>query len=143
MAGFHTWRTVGRYVRKGEKGIAILAPIVRRRRDDDDDESRAIVGFRTAYVFDVAQTDGAPLPEVADVTGDPGDHTVALKAAVGANTRAFDGKSPRPFSGRSVLRLRHLAFHHLLTGSLVPRLPPASRFSLFIASRWMSGPRSR
>src|SRR5688572_1231548 len=43
VAGFHTWRTVGRYVRNGEKGIAILAPIVRRRRDDDDDKSRVIV----------------------------------------------------------------------------------------------------
>ena len=28
VAGFHTWRTLGRFVRKGEKGIAILAPIV-------------------------------------------------------------------------------------------------------------------
>src|SRR5688572_30193228 len=34
VAGFHTWRGVGRFVRKGEKGIAILAPIVRRRRED-------------------------------------------------------------------------------------------------------------
>jgi hypothetical protein len=34
VAGFHTWRSVGRFVRKGEKGIAILAPIVRRRREE-------------------------------------------------------------------------------------------------------------
>jgi len=27
VAGFHTWRTLGRFVRKGEKGIAILAPV--------------------------------------------------------------------------------------------------------------------
>src|SRR5712692_9629878 len=31
VAGFHTWRTMGRFVRKGEKGIAILAPTVGRR----------------------------------------------------------------------------------------------------------------
>jgi hypothetical protein len=43
VAGFHTWRTLGRYIRKGEKGIAILAPIVARRRDDtEEDESRAV-----------------------------------------------------------------------------------------------------
>src|SRR5213594_3109448 len=36
VAGFHTWRTLGRFVRKGEKGIAILAPIVARRRDDTE-----------------------------------------------------------------------------------------------------------
>jgi hypothetical protein len=27
VAGFHAWRPLGRFVRKGEKGIAILAPI--------------------------------------------------------------------------------------------------------------------
>ena len=84
VAGFHTWRTVGRFVRKGEKGIAILAPIVRRRRDETaDEESRVIVGFRTAYVF-VAQTDGAPLPEVAEI-GDPVEHTASLKRAIEAS----------------------------------------------------------
>ena len=41
VAGFHAWRTLGRFVRKGEKGIAILAPIVSRRREEtDDDESQ-------------------------------------------------------------------------------------------------------
>src|SRR6476661_7547916 len=54
VAGFHTWRTLGRFVRKGEKGIAILAPLLRRRdREPDDDQSRVVVGFRAAYVFDV------------------------------------------------------------------------------------------
>ena len=35
VAGFHAWRSLNRFVRKGEKGIVILAPIVRRRADDD------------------------------------------------------------------------------------------------------------
>jgi hypothetical protein len=35
VAGFQTWRSIGRFVRRGEKGIAILAPIVTRRREDD------------------------------------------------------------------------------------------------------------
>jgi hypothetical protein len=53
VAGFHTWRSLGRFVRKGEKGIAILAPIVARRREDaEEQERRTVVGFRTAYVFD-------------------------------------------------------------------------------------------
>ncbi|MCW2599461.1 MAG: serine/arginine repetitive matrix protein 2 [Frankiales bacterium] len=30
VAGFHTWRQLGRQVRKGEKGIAILAPVLGR-----------------------------------------------------------------------------------------------------------------
>jgi len=86
VAGFHTWRSVGRFVCKGEKGIAILAPIVRSRREEtQEDESRVVVGFRTAYVFDVEQTDGAPLPQTADVAGDPGEHTAALKRAIAAH----------------------------------------------------------
>ena len=52
VAGFQTWRTMGRFVRKGEKGIAILAPIVGRRRDAGDDDAKAVLGFRAAYVFD-------------------------------------------------------------------------------------------
>ena len=53
VAGFHTWRTLGRFVRKGEKGIAILAPIASRRRaDTTDDDSRHVVGFRAAHVFE-------------------------------------------------------------------------------------------
>src|SRR5476649_2588225 len=34
VAGFQTWRTMGRFVRRGEKGIAILAPIVGRRETE-------------------------------------------------------------------------------------------------------------
>ena len=46
VAGFHTWRTIGRFVRKGEKGIAILAPIIRRRGTDIAvDDERTVVGF--------------------------------------------------------------------------------------------------
>jgi hypothetical protein len=53
VAGFQTWRTMGRFVRKGEKGIAILAPIVRRREAEAaTDEARAVLGFRATYVFD-------------------------------------------------------------------------------------------
>ena len=53
VAGYQTWRTLGRFVRKGEKGIAILAPIVgRRTADADEDDSKRVLGFRAAYVFD-------------------------------------------------------------------------------------------
>jgi hypothetical protein len=71
VAGYHTWREVGRQVRKGETGIAILAPVTRRRDPEVDDaptdpasESRVLRGFRVTHVFDVSQTDGEPLPEV-------------------------------------------------------------------------------
>lgn len=62
IAGYNRWQDLGRQVRKGEKSIAILAPIVRKRVDDAGEETKAVVGFRGASVFDVAQTDGEPLP---------------------------------------------------------------------------------
>src|SRR3989304_4562705 len=36
VAGFYRWRELGRFVKKGEKGIMILAPIVRRRKAKED-----------------------------------------------------------------------------------------------------------
>jgi len=60
VAGFQTWRSLKRHVRKGEKGIAILAPILGRRdREGDVDQTRVVVGFRAAYVFDVLSRDSA------------------------------------------------------------------------------------
>jgi len=83
VAGFQAWRTLGRFVRKGEKGIAILAPIVGRKHEDAvDEQSRAVLGFRAAYVFDVAQTDGDPLPAPAEASGDPGLAFDVLAAAI-------------------------------------------------------------
>jgi hypothetical protein len=55
VAGFQTWRTLGRFVRKGEKGIAVLAPIVTRRHSEDvDEDGKSVVGFRAVHVFDHA-----------------------------------------------------------------------------------------
>ena len=79
VAGFGAWLRFGRHVRKGEKGIVILAPILSRRGaekgEEPQDETLAVssrlVGFRSAYVFDIAQTDGQDLPEFATVLGDP------------------------------------------------------------------------
>lgn len=36
VAGFHAWRQLGRNVKKGERGIRILAPIISKRRKNDD-----------------------------------------------------------------------------------------------------------
>jgi len=66
-ATFQTWREHGRFVRKGEKGMCILAPIVKKVAEDDaDDEAKELrlVGFRLVTVFGVDQTDGDALPEV-------------------------------------------------------------------------------
>lgn len=62
VAGYNAWiKTFKRFVKKGEKGIPILAPLI--KKDKVTGES-SCYGFRTVYVFDVAQTDGEPLPEI-------------------------------------------------------------------------------
>jgi hypothetical protein len=82
FAGFWKWKELGRSVKKDEKGIRILAPIIGVRRKKDDEANKDItkqntavsVGFRSAYVFDVSQTEGRELPEHSSVTGDVGEN---------------------------------------------------------------------
>ncbi len=66
VAGFHTWLKLKRHVQKGEKGIAILAPLIKQVTADDGQTLRRLVNFRVVYVFDVSQTDGEPLPAQPD-----------------------------------------------------------------------------
>jgi antirestriction protein ArdC len=108
VAGFQTWRTLGRFVRRGEKGIAILAPIVGRRHDEssEDAELRQVLGFRAVYVFDVSQTDGEPLPESSHASGDPGVHRKTIVEAIRARgivvefADDLDGAQGRSYGGR-------------------------------------------
>src|SRR3954467_5004513 len=67
VAGFNNWLRFGRYVRKGEKGIAILAPMFfkdKRQSGDGADAQVQRIWFKVVYVFDISQTDGTPLPEL-------------------------------------------------------------------------------
>jgi DNA primase len=66
--GFRAWQGHKRWVRKGEKGIRIWAPVttktVSEEGTDDSESVRSIAGFRLATVFDIRQTDGHnPMPE--------------------------------------------------------------------------------
>ena len=82
VAGFRTWNQLGRFVKKGEKGIMILAPIVRRRTDVEEkgeEPSRTIAGFRAAYIFDISQTDGKELPHIGVVEGEPREYSDRLR----------------------------------------------------------------
>ena len=85
VAGIRTWNLLGRFVRRGEKGILILAPMVGGENQQSDavateiatdnaaDERKReaqLYGFRAVYVFDVSQTEGKELPSLTDVEGD-------------------------------------------------------------------------
>lgn len=90
VAGFWTWKNLGRSVKAGQKGIRILAPIVGVRRKKEEEaqkditkqNTRVLLGFRNAYVFDVSQTDGVDLPEMREISGDPGENLERLTAFV-------------------------------------------------------------
>ncbi|MGA8504476.1 MAG: DUF1738 domain-containing protein, partial [Candidatus Sulfotelmatobacter sp.] len=61
VAGLRTWNSLGRFVKRGERGIFILAPMIGKKRKEEeatpdadsksDGESR-LYGFRAVYVFD-------------------------------------------------------------------------------------------
>lgn len=86
VAGFKAWqKNFDRHVKKGEKGIRILAPApykIKEERDKIDPVTQELLldkdgnpqkeeveitipAFRAVSVFDVAQTDGKPIPEPA------------------------------------------------------------------------------
>jgi hypothetical protein len=61
VAGLRTWNSLGRFVRRGEKGIFILAPMVGNKRNKEEsaeqstdakETQRTLYGFRGVYVFD-------------------------------------------------------------------------------------------
>jgi len=66
VAGFNDWLKRKRYVKKGEKGIPILAPCQVKIKDDDDNVIGQELRFKTVYVFDISQTDGEPLPDAPE-----------------------------------------------------------------------------
>jgi antirestriction protein ArdC len=83
VTGFHTWKQLGRNVKKGAKGIMILAPVVLRKSKEEttseEDHSQTALGFRVVYVFDQIDTEGEPLCELGSAQGDPAGYTERLK----------------------------------------------------------------
>lgn len=73
VAGFNKWKKdFHRTVKKGEKSIRILAPILKNKEllesDENDNqesknENKIIVGYRPVPVFDISQTVGEELPQ--------------------------------------------------------------------------------
>lgn len=64
VAGFCTWRDqFNRTVKKGEKGIPILAPVrVKVDPQNEEDEPERKLFFKVVYVFDISQTEGEEVP---------------------------------------------------------------------------------
>jgi hypothetical protein len=140
VAGMWTWNQLGRFVKKGEKGIAILAPMLSKIRKDEAQakgeatiQKSSLLGFRKVYVWDESQTEGVPLPEMEKVTGEAGvyldrlrEHVIAqgitleynesiapaLGSAFGSTIRILPGQTKAEEFSTLVHELAHLMLKH-------------------------------
>lgn len=67
-ASYTQWQKDKRQVRKGERGLAIFAPIIVKTTEEERQKNPALgftrlVGFKVVNTFDISQTDGPPIPQ--------------------------------------------------------------------------------
>jgi hypothetical protein len=85
VAGFNAWLRLGYVVRKGERAVAIIAPVpIKDRKSTSEETDKARLLFKTVFVFDRAQVDAiegreqAPLgPPCEPLTGGSHAHLLA------------------------------------------------------------------
>lgn len=67
LAGFQSWKKFGRCVKKGEKGIKVIAPTPFKKTVEEDGEEKVIVvpRYKVVSTYDISQTEGKPLPSIA------------------------------------------------------------------------------
>jgi hypothetical protein len=107
VAGFWKWKELGRSVKKSEKGIRILAPIIgiRRKKEEEAHASKdpaainkaVLVGFRSAYVFDRLSRDLRPAAGLPREPAQPGvrHHGDRVKPSKsGRIRRSVNGRFP-------------------------------------------------
>jgi hypothetical protein len=135
VAGYQTWKRLGRQVQAGSKGIAILAPCVYRRRGADEaapttapaasqtdsssesaDAARVLRGFKVVHVFAQSDTTGEPLPDMRPVLlegeGALWDALAAQVTAAGFTVSRGDCGSANGctnFAERTVVVAEHLS----------------------------------
>lgn len=101
VTGYRNWQSMGRQVKKGEKGITILAPApIKRKREQEilDQNNKPLLDgngkpkteevevliprFKPTTVFDISQTDGEPIETLApeELTEAVADYELFMKA---------------------------------------------------------------
>jgi len=126
VAGFHTWKKLGRFVRKGEKAIFILAPMVKTKENaegEDQDGNRVLLGFRGCGVFDYSQTEGCELPSIGCVVGDPTQYQERLIKFVAAQGIALS-------NDQAIHPARGISEGGKIT--LLPGMTPAENFATLV-----------
>ena len=138
VCGYHVWKQLNRFVRKGEKGIRILAPLKipreknkiiedenREERDSNQDiqlDKKFLSGFRIVRVFDLSQTGGENLPQSSIARGDAKAILPLLERAVSANRIQFK----YGYMGRAL----GMTYNDRII--IRPGMPPAETFSTLV-----------
>lgn len=129
VAGFNTWKDLDRWVKRGEKGIVILAPVMPPRPTCPVCGSRIPRGtrycpqcgevvegeepievtpayFKVVYVFDVSQTEGKELPEfeVPVLTGEANEELFSKVLALARSEGLTVSFESRPYEDPSLKR---------------------------------------
>ena len=152
VAGYRAWQQLGRQVRKGEKGLVILVPLVSRVKGDGDAEAdepdeRVVTRFGVGYVFDIAQTDGEPLPEPPAVEAIAGatDRGAALWEALAgwltAQGVALEVRDCGRPNGSYAPATRTIVVHERLVGTDQATKTLAHEAAHFVAEHRCSLPR--
>ncbi len=124
VAGYRAWQTLGRQVRKRERGIRIVVPHRARvaPAEDDRQEQEIVTGWGIGYVWDVAQTIGEPLavpPIHGALTGDVTVAEVVREELTGWLRRegvTLVQRDTGRANGYYLPRTREIAIHHHLAG---------------------------
>ena len=107
IASYRTWHSVHRQVRRGERALRVMAPVVRRTTaldsegkvvlgpDGQPGRRQQVVGFRPAAVFDISQTDGPQRTVVRRARRWPRGTT----AATGSSTAVVTPKAGQRLAG--------------------------------------------
>ncbi|MCL6633768.1 MAG: ArdC family protein [Alicyclobacillus herbarius] len=147
VAGYNRWKELGRYVKKGERGIEIFAPLFRKtkakpvneeqaseeeqeKEQHDEDTERVLYGYRVVYVFDVSQTEGEPLPQVERPRILTGESDLYGKLHKACPFPIREVKSLGSANGRFELRTQHI--------EIVQTLPEAHKAKTLI-HEWAHG----
>jgi hypothetical protein len=133
VCGMRSWNALGRFVKRGEKGIMILAPMIGSRRlrqqeivaDESVNQERTqrLIGFRAVYVFDIAQTEGKDLPGFSEVKGEVGPYAERLCGFL-------DGKGISLHYSEDIAPAKGLSQGGSIT--LLPGMAPAEEFATLV-----------
>ena len=93
VMGYKGWQGLGRNVKKGEKGIRILAPSIKELKKPNGEKETVIPYYFPVYVFDVSQTDGRAIPTpAAELTQGVSGYSRFLEALVSASPFSVEFK---------------------------------------------------